>query len=186
MPPRRDPTEHVFELTGCFGVRLDPSRAPELQAFYEQCREYVELATGAPPGPNEAADLLNALPRGKAYEDKFVVGLFDAPGHLVGVLDVIRDFPAEDEWYLGLLLFGPSSRGRRLGERVYRRLEEWVRSQNGRAIHLIVEEQNPGAIRFWRRMGFELQGMGKQLRRTRETVYLRMRRDLAPPAAAGG
>jgi len=180
MPAQRDPTERVFELTGCFGVRLDEARAPELQAFYEECRDYVELITGAPPGPDEAAQLLRALPRGKSADDKFVIGLFDAPGHLVGVLDVIRDYPRPQEWYLGLLLFGPSSRGRRLGDRVYHRLEEWVRALGGTAIHLIVEEQNPDAIRFWRRMGFELQGMGKQLRGSRQDVFLRMRRDLAP------
>ncbi len=181
MPPRpRDPSEHVFELTGCFGVRLDEGRRDELQDFYESCRDYVELITGTAPGPREADELLTELPRGKRPEDKFVVGLFDAPGHLVGVLDVIRDYPAEDEGYVGLLLFGPSSRGRGLGERVYRRLEEWVRAQGGRAIHLIVQEQNPGALRFWKRMGFEVGGMGKQLLRRRENVYLRMRRDLVP------
>ncbi len=186
MASGRDPTERVFELTGCFGVRLDPTRAPELQAFYEECRDYVELITGAPPGPHEAEDLLSAVPRGKTHEDKFVVGLFDAPGHLVGVLDVIRDYPEEAEWYLGLLLFGPTSRGRRLGERVYRRLEEWVAAQDGRAIHLIVEERNPRAIEFWKRMGFDVQGMGKRMLKGREDVFLRMRRDLGPRAEAHG
>jgi ribosomal protein S18 acetylase RimI-like enzyme len=184
--PDRDPSERVFELTGCFGVRLDETRRAELQAFYESCRDYVELVTGAPPGPNEARDLLTALPPKKSREDKFVIGLFDAPGHLVGVLDVIRGYPAEREWYLGLLLFGPSSRGRGLGERVYRRLEEWVRAEGGKVIHLIVQEQNPAAIRFWKRMGFEVRGMGRQILKRRETVYLRMSRKLeARPEPSG-
>ncbi len=182
----RDPSERVFELTGCFGVRLDETRRAELQAFYESCRDYVELVTGSPPGPNEARDLLSALPPKKSREDKFVIGLFDAPGHLVGVLDVIRGYPAEREWYLGLLLFGPTSRGRGLGERVYRRLEEWVRAEGGKVIHLIVQEQNPGAIRFWKRMGFEVRGMGRQILQRRETVYLRMSRKLeARPEPSG-
>ncbi len=176
----RDPSERVFELTGCFGVRLDPSRADEVQAFYAECRDYVELVTGAPPGPDEARELLTALPPGKTSEDKFAIGFFDAPGHLVGLLDVIRDYPQAREWYLGLLLFGPSSRGKRLGERVVRRLEEWVRAEGGTAIHLIVTEENPGAIRFWRRMGFEVRGPGKQVLRDRESVFLRMTRELAP------
>lgn len=175
----RDPSERVFELTGCFGVRLDASRAEELQAFYENCADYVELITGQPPGPNEAAELLSSLPRGKTQEDKFVIGLFDAPGHMVGVLDVVRDYPKQEEWYLGLLMLGPSWRGHGLGERVYKRLEEWVRACGGAAIHLIVQEQNPGALRFWQRMGFELRGMGKQQLKTRENVYLRMKRELA-------
>jgi ribosomal protein S18 acetylase RimI-like enzyme len=177
-PFPRDPSERVFELTGCFGVRLDPTRAAELQAFYEECGDYVELVTGAPPGPREAEELLSAVPRGKTHDDKFVIGLFDAPGHLVGVLDVIRDYPGPRDWYVGLLLFGPSSRGRRLGERVTHRLEEWVRAEGGRALHLIVTEENPGAVRFWKRMGFEVRGMGKQILRRKQNVYLRMTRVL--------
>lgn len=178
----RDPSEHVFELTGCFGVRLDETREGELQAFYESCRDYVELVTGTPPGPNEAAELLRALPRGKSQDDKFVIGLFDAPGHMIGVLDAIRDYPTEGDWYVGLLLFGPSSRGRGLGERVYRRLESWVRSDGAKELHLIVQEQNPRAIEFWKRMGFDVRGMGKQLLRKRESVYLRMSKPVAPAA----
>lgn len=174
----RDPSEHVFELTGCFGVRLDESRAAELQAFYEGCRDYFELVTGQPPGPDEAAELLRALPRGKSHDDKYVIGLFDAPGHLVGVLDVIRDYPRTGEWYLGLLMFGPSFRGQRLGDRVYHRLEDWVRQFGCSALHLIVQEQNPGALRFWQRMGFEIQGMGKQILKGRENVFIRMTRRL--------
>ena len=182
----RDPSEHVFELTGCFGVRLDESRAAELQAFYEGCRDYFELVTGQPPGPDEAAELLRALPRGKSHDDKFVIGLFDAPGHLVGVLDVIRDYPRPDEWYLGLLMFGPSFRGQKLGDRVYHRLEEWVRLFGCTALHLIVQEQNPGAIRFWQRMGFEIRGMGKQILKGRESVFIRMTRELERKPEATG
>lgn len=181
-----DPSEHVFELTGCFGVRLDETRRDELQEFYLECHDYFELETGEPPGPNEADDLLRSLPRGKTYEDKFVIGFFDAPGHMVGVLDVIRAYPGRGNWYMGLLLFGPSSRGHHLGERVYRRLEEWVRAEGGKAIHLIVQEQNPGALRFWKRMGFEERGMGKQLRRGHERVFLRMTRDLGPREEPAG
>jgi GNAT superfamily N-acetyltransferase len=183
---RRDPSEHVFELTGCFGVRLDEGREGELQAFYERCRDYFELVTGQPPSPTEAADLLAAVPRGKTRDDKFVIGLFDAPGHLVGVLDVIRDFPKAGEWYLGLLLFEPTLRGKKLGDRVYHRLEDWVLAQGGGAIHLIVEEVNPGALRFWQRMGFEVRGMGKRLLKGKESVFIRMTRELeARPEPTG-
>lgn len=180
MPRPRDPSERVFELTGCFGVRLDESRKAELQEFYQGCADYFELITGERPDPDEAADLLQSLPPGKTHEDKFVIGLFDAPGHMVGVLDAIRDYPRPGEWYLGLLMLGPSWRGRRLGDRVYHRLEEWVRACGGTAIHLIVQEQNPGALRFWQRMGFEVKGMGKQKLKRRENVFLRMTRELTP------
>jgi GNAT superfamily N-acetyltransferase len=178
--PARDPTERVFELTGCFGVRLDEQRTAELQAFFEGCSDYFELVTGQPPGADEAADLVRSVPRGKGPEDKFVIGLFDAPGHIVGVLDVIRDFPKAGEWYLGLLLFEPTLRGKKLGDRVYHRLEDWVRAQGGAVLHLIVEEVNPGALRFWQRMGFVVQGMGIRMLKGKESAFIRMTRELAP------
>lgn len=180
MPGPRDPSERVFELTGCFGVRLDEGRERELQAFYERCRDYFELVTGQPPSPTEARELLAAVPRGRSPEDKFAIGLFDAPGHLVGILDVIRDFPKPREWYLGLLMFEPTLRGQKLGDRVYHRLEDWVRAQGGAALHLIVDEVNPRAMSFWQRMGFEVRGMGKRTLKGRESVFLRMTRELAP------
>lgn len=180
MPRPRDPSERVFELTGCFGIRLDEGREAELQAFYVRCRDYFELVTGQPPSPTEARELLAAVPRGKSQDDKFAIGLFDAPGHLVGILDVIRDFPKPREWYLGLLMFEPTLRGQKLGDRVYHRLEEWVRAQGGAALHLIVEEVNPRAMRFWERMGFEVRGMGKRTLKGKESVFIRMSRELAP------
>lgn len=167
-------------------MRLDDARRDELQRFYGECRDWFELETGEPPGPREALDLLASLPRGKTAADKFVIGFFDAAGNMLGVLDLIRDYPARGHWYLGQLLLGPASRGRRLGERVCRRLEEWIRAEGGKAIHLIVQEQNPGALRFWKRMGFEEQGMGKQLRRGQERIFLRMTRELAPPEEQPG
>jgi ribosomal protein S18 acetylase RimI-like enzyme len=179
MPGSRDPSERVFELTGCFGVRLDDRRAGDLQDFFERCRDYFQLVTGQPPSPTEARELLAAAPKGKTLDDKFAIGLFDAPGHLVGILDVIRDFPRPREWYLGLLLFEPTLRGQKLGDRVYRRLEEWVRAQGGQAIHLAVEEVNPAALRFWEREGFEVRGMGKRHLKGRESPFLRMTRELA-------
>jgi ribosomal protein S18 acetylase RimI-like enzyme len=186
VPRTRDPSERVFELTGCFGIRLDDARAADLQAFYERCRDYFELVTGQSPSPTEARELLAAVPKGKTHEDKFVIGLFDAPAHLVGVLDVIRDFPRPREWYLGLLLFEPTLRGQKLGDRVYHRLEDWVRAQEGQAIHLVVEEVNPGALRFWERMGFEVRGMGKRILHGRESPFIRMTRELAPRPAPTG
>ena len=96
------------------------------------------------------------------------------------MLDVIRDFPRPREWYLGLLMFEPTLRGQKLGDRVYHRLEEWVAAQGGTSVHLIVEEVNPRALKFWQRMGFEVQGMGKRMLKGNESVFIRMTRELAP------
>src|SRR5512139_3950475 len=111
------PAAPLLEVPGLAAGRLRPADEAELQAFYEQCRDYVELVTGEPPGPGEARALLSDLPPGKQPADKYVFGFREgATGRLVGVLDLVRDYPRPREWYLSLLLFGPASRGRRYGE----------------------------------------------------------------------
>jgi ribosomal protein S18 acetylase RimI-like enzyme len=180
------PAAPLLEVPGLSAARLGPADEADLQAFYVECRDYVELVTGEAPGPGEARALLLDLPPGKKAADKYVFGFRDDDGRLVGVLDVVRDYPRPAEWYLSLLLFGPASRGRRYGEGVYRWVTGWVSGEGGRAVHLVVTEDNPKAIRFWRRMGFAVQGAGTQVRGAKESVFLRMTHSLAPGAGVGG
>jgi hypothetical protein len=39
---------------------------------------------------------------------------------------------------------------------------------------------NHRALKFWERMGFAVQGMGKRMLRGKESVFIRMTRELAP------
>jgi len=180
------PSAPLLEVPGLAAGRLRGADEAELQAFYEECRDYVELVTGEPPRPTEARALLLDLPPGKKPADKYVFGFRDPDGRLVGVLDIVRDYPGPGDWYLSLLLFGPASRGRRYGEGVYRWVAGWVSAEGGRAVHLVVTEDNPGAIRFWRRMGFQVKGAGTQLRGAKESVFLRMTHALAPGLGVAG
>src|SRR6266704_116523 len=110
--------------------QLRPQELPLLQALCERCAGVMqqdaglqqglslEHILGLPPGPSMAQDLARALPPGKEYDDKFLLGIFAGPQELVGVLDVIRDYPAQGEWWLGVLMLDPARRGQGLGESV--------------------------------------------------------------------
>lgn len=75
-------------------------------------------------------------------------------GELVAALDLIRDAPGPGAWWVGNLMVDPAQRRRGLGERTYQACERWMISQGARSVDLCVQEQNPGALRFWSRMGF--------------------------------
>lgn len=135
---------------------LTPDDGDDLQALCERCADYFELISGLPPGPSEAQSLFFGLPEGKGYEDKFVIGVFDTQGHLVGVLDVIRDYPEAGIWHIGLLLLEPVQRQRGLGTAVYRAFEQWAGASGAQRIRLGVAEQNKAAFRFWHRLGFDM------------------------------
>ena len=88
-------------------------------------------------------------------------------------IDLLRDFPNPHAWYLGMLLVAPEARSRGLGAAIVAALRRWVVAQGGWTIRLIVQEQNPAALRFWSRQGFvevgaavqELEDRTNQVRR---------------------
>ncbi len=136
-------------------ARLHPDRdAAVLQALFDACADFSDLIEGQPPAPTAAQEAFTDLPPGKTLDDKFLVGIFDPAGALVGVLDAIRAYPQPGTWFIGLLLLDPSQRGRGLGETVTRAFEEWAAAQGAREIGLGVVEANTGGYRFWARLGF--------------------------------
>lgn len=128
----------------------------DLQLLLEKCVDYTQLVTGSPPKPSAAASLLSDIPQGKSLRDKFVFGISVIPQGLVCVLDAVRDYPTQDDWWLGLLLVDPTHRNQGLGQSIYRSFEEWVGHQGGRRVFLGVLEDNQNAYRFWQRLGFKL------------------------------
>jgi RimJ/RimL family protein N-acetyltransferase len=146
--------EPLFEVPGYRVKHVLPEDIDALQALLENSSDYSQLVTGLPPGPSAAYSLLTECPAGKTPDDKFVIGLSTERQDLIGVLDIIRDYPVQNDWWLGLLL-DPAYRGQGLGQRVFRAFEQWVRQHDARRICLGVVEQNQRAYRFWQTMGFE-------------------------------
>lgn len=144
-----------LDLPPYTAARLTRDAAPRLQALCERCGDHYELEEGAPARPDAAEYLLGCVPAGKTLADKHVIGIHDAGGKLVGVLDLIQDCPGEGEWWLGLLLLHPAARAGGLGTRILHALERAVAAAGGTAIHPGVLEQNAAAERFWRRHGFQ-------------------------------
>ncbi|MBI6547183.1 MAG: GNAT family N-acetyltransferase [Cyanobacteria bacterium NC_groundwater_1444_Ag_S-0.65um_54_12] len=133
---------------------LEPEDGPILQALCENCTDYFELITGLPTAPSEAQSLFVALPEGKDYDDKVIVGLFDHQQRMIGVLDAIRGYPSPTTWYLGLLLFEPSQRQRGMGREAYLAFERWAAEAGAHRMRLGAVTQNPRGIRFWQQLGF--------------------------------
>ncbi|MFL5542497.1 MAG: GNAT family N-acetyltransferase [Longimicrobiaceae bacterium] len=135
-------------------ARLTLSDAPALQRLCECCSDYYLLEEAAPARPDTAERLLTALPPGKTHADKHVIGIHAPGGELVGVLDLIRDFPGERDWWIGFLLLDPAARAAGLGSRTVDEVARAVAAAGGTTIHLGVLEHNAAAERFWRRHGF--------------------------------
>lgn len=171
-------TTSLFPLDGYVAGRLQADQAPEVQALCEACQDYHEMLEGAPAGPEAGESTFAALPPGKAYDDKYVIALRDGAGSLIGIIDLIRDYPEPGVWYIGLLLLHPDHRGRGLGQATVEALADWVQAQGGMALGLGVVNQNKAAVRFWRAAGF--QELNRRLMRfgSKDSIVLVMRRAL--------
>lgn len=113
------------------------------------------IVQDAPAQPNEGRDILTMLPEKKAYSDKHVFGAFDSQTQdLLAVVDIIRDYPVQDEWIIGLMMIKPSSRQKGLGKEIYDALASWCKENGALHLGLGVLEGNPRALRFWQTLGF--------------------------------
>jgi ribosomal protein S18 acetylase RimI-like enzyme len=145
----------LFTLDGYSIRRLRVEDAAELQDLYERCTDYHEMHEGFATRPTAGADELALLPPGKQMADKFSIGIYESIGCLIGYLDIIRNYPAANAWWIGLLMLDPKNRAKNLGSRICATTEKWVASQDGHSIHLAVLEENIRAQQFWRKQGFE-------------------------------
>lgn len=146
----------LFKLSGYRIRYLQPDDVIVLQALLEDSSDFIQLETGLPPDPSAAYSLMTDCPEGRTLDEKAVIGLFTKEQELVGVLDFIRGYPHQRDWWIGLLLFSPKHRNQGLGQRVYTAFERWAGRHSVRRICLGVLEQNQAAYHFWQRMGFEL------------------------------
>jgi ribosomal protein S18 acetylase RimI-like enzyme len=133
----------------------------ELFEFMTRCTAFFEMVEGRKPGRGDAALLLVERPDAVAPEHKLLVGL-RTPQGLAGVLDLLLGYPDDKTWYIGLLILDPNKRGAGLGAAVYSATQQWAAQRGARRIQLIVQEQNPSALKFWQAMGFREIGRAVQ------------------------
>jgi len=157
----------------------EPERA-ELLGLFQACEEFWRATEGRTPSGVQVDELLHDLPPGRTPADKHVLGLRGPDGGLAGVLDVVRGYPAETSWFIGLLLLAPEVRGHGLGDAVCEGLEAFVRARGGEELRLAVLEQNAGARRFWEQRGFVTVDSVRRTFGNLESVALRMAKPLVP------
>lgn len=180
QPTRRRPRAWPAKSHGSFVigsddlrvVRLTASDAERLQPLYEACADYTLLVEGAAPASTAALDDLIGLPPGKAIEDKYVFGLIDPSGRVVGMIESVRGFPDPGVWWLGLLLVDPQRRRGGLGPAFCSGFERWVADHGYQRIDLGVVGANASALSFWQRQGFH------HLRTAPDQVFGRLTHDV--------
>jgi GNAT superfamily N-acetyltransferase len=137
-------------------VELGEVDLPALQALFERCAAFFQLVQGTPPRPDQAEHFFRReVPAGAPPQHRTVFGLLDDEGRLVGAVDATRDHPVAGEWWLGTMVLEPTIRGVGLGAGFHAEILRWMRERGARGVQLCVQGDNPGALRFWAREGYE-------------------------------
>ena len=135
-----------------------PAEMAALQCVLEAAPDYFLKVTGGPPGGAEAQSTFTALPPGKSYEDKFVWGLYSGDA-MIGCADVIRGYPVRGSAVVGLLLLAERWQRRGLGRAFAALIEQAIVAWPEIArLRLGVAASNPGALAFWRKLGYRETG----------------------------
>lgn len=125
-----------------------------IESLCKKCLDYYILHDGILPSTQEPKEILTAIPPNKSYDDKFVLGIFNYTNELIGIIDIVKDFPVIGEWMLGLMLIEPEARGNGLGKIVHESLVGWAKNSGAKSFRIGVIEDNYKGINFWSSLGY--------------------------------
>lgn len=126
-----------------------------VEKLCEECSEYFMLQDGVSPSMEAVNEIFVELPPNKNYEDKFVLGIYKVDNKLVGIIDIVKDFPTAGEWMLGLMLIKPDERGNGLGTTIHEALSKWAINLGAKSFRIGVMQDNYNAIKFWSGLGYK-------------------------------
>jgi len=135
-------------------VELTKSDAVAIADLFVRCADYFLLQDGVMPGLADAIALFSDVPPTKVEGDQVILGWRDDKG-LYAVAAVLRDYPGDGIWYLGLLLIDPGHRGHGFGRTLYGEIDTWTTTHGAREMRLAVLEANGPGECYWRALGFE-------------------------------
>ncbi len=98
-----------------------------------------------------ATGLLSACPPGKDVKsDKILTGIY-SNNILIGIIDLIKDYPEDGVWTIGYLLIHPHYRNQKIGSNIISALSKQT---DIKKLRCVVQAQNPRALNFWENLGF--------------------------------
>ena len=160
-------------------IPLDPQlHTGALQQAYALTPGYWDMyhLPGAPAG-QAARDL--AAVQEEPGRSTLGILLPNQPGdpsvgaQLIGLLDFRLHWPQAGTVYVGMVMVAEPFQRQGAAFAAWRLLEEWLSAQSGISLaRLTVEQFNPGALRFFQRIGFALTGESRRTKSGKRLVRL--------------
>ncbi len=133
---------------------LSQANIEEIQSLCDSCNDYFLISQGCKTIGNEALDILTSLPPHNDMNDKDVIGIYNTQKKLIGLVDLVKNYPNEGVWIIGLMLIDPKERRKKIGQEMDKIIKTHVLSQSGKAIQLGVLRENKTGRAFWGKLGY--------------------------------
>ena len=133
-------------------VRLDERAA--ILNVYRQCEDFLALT----PKSTASMEIIDEDLALSQQNGGVFCGIYDSAGQMMGIVDVVmKDFEGSPSTaFIELLMIAQPYRGSGLGAKVVEAVEaEIARDESVKSIVLAVMVNNPIAIRFWERRGYQ-------------------------------
>ncbi|KGG80336.1 hypothetical protein Y919_06930 [Caloranaerobacter azorensis H53214] len=158
--------QEIINLNGEKYIFKKLSIDNEIQVFdlLSQCDDYFYLVEGRKADESSVKELFEDLPPGKHIDDKNIFGVFYNE-KLIGIVDLVQDFPEKGEWIIGLMLLHPDERRKGLGKAIHDIIVDIANEQKAKKLRIGVVEQNEKALKYWKNIGY------KEIKRTQPLKY---------------
>ena len=152
------------------------SDLPAVLEVYRQSEDFLALG----PNPTASLEMIAADRELSRTEGGEFCGVFAESGTLMGILDFVRvGYLGEPACgFLELLMIAAPYRNQGLGAEAFGWLEAELRRAGATRLRAGVQANNPGAIRFWQRMGFAITSEAEP--QADRTVCYRLEKPLSP------
>lgn len=166
--------EKIYTVDKYVIRKLNNNDESILQNLCDRCADFYIMSEGKPPKKSTARNNLESLPPNKDYSDKIVWGIFKNEDQLIAVIDIVKDFPNEKEYIIGLMMIDPVERGKGIGSKLHDWLKEWCLELGVNKLRIGVITDNNRGYNFWTKLGYKEVKRVKQKLDYKENIVIVM------------
>ena len=102
--------------------------------------------------------LVHDAPMDMSVQDAHFVGFYDKTGNLVAVLDLVFNYPEEEDAFIAWFMVDASAEGRGIGSSILSDVRASMAAQGFKHLRLKYPNTDEDTIGFWKKQGFQVDG----------------------------
>ena len=138
-------------------IKAKKLKEKDIENIYNLCKNnktYYKYYKQEPTFEN-IKEIFTALPPNITMKDKYFLGIYEN-NKLIGILDLITNFPAKNSVYIGLFMLDINVQNKGIGSVIINKICIFLKKRRFNNIELAYIEDNIQAKNFWLKNNFLL------------------------------